>query len=65
MKVAKLEIKIIVAMFVAGYEFDIVDSQGKFPKAVPNPNFNDIHQACRFISLCVILLTLSVGTSHW
>jgi cytochrome P450 len=47
-KVAKLEIKIIVALFVAGYEFDIVDSFGNFPKSTPNPNFNDIHQVCQF-----------------
>ncbi|KAF8238323.1 cytochrome P450 [Tricholoma matsutake] len=44
MKTAKLEIKVIVALFVAGYEFDIVDSSGQFPKSLPRPNHNDIHQ---------------------
>jgi hypothetical protein len=44
MKTAKLEIKVIVALFVAGYDFDIVDSFGEFPKALPRPNHNDIHQ---------------------
>jgi len=44
MKTAKLEIKVIVALFVAGYEFDIIDSTGNFPTVLPRPNHNDIHQ---------------------
>jgi hypothetical protein len=28
----KTEMKVIVALFVVGYEFDIVDSTGNFPK---------------------------------
>lgn len=44
MKTAKLEIKVIVALFVAGYELDIVDAYGNFPKSLPRPNHNDIHQ---------------------
>lgn len=44
MKVAKLEIKIIVALFVAGYEYDVVDSAGNFPKSLPKPDYNDIQQ---------------------
>ncbi|KAJ8523130.1 hypothetical protein ONZ45_g407 [Pleurotus djamor] len=38
MKVAKLEIKVIVAMFVAAYEFDLVDETGSFPKSLPQPD---------------------------
>jgi len=45
MKVAKLEIKIIVALFIAGYEYEVVDSNGKFPASLVKPNYNDIHQA--------------------
>ncbi|KAF9457599.1 cytochrome P450 [Collybia nuda] len=45
MKVAKLEIKIIVALFVAAYEYDLVDSAGKYPASLPKPNYNDIQQA--------------------
>ncbi|KAF8069204.1 cytochrome P450 [Lyophyllum atratum] len=45
MKVAKLEIKIIVALFLAGYEYDVVDSAGNFPKRLPKPDYNDIQQA--------------------
>jgi len=43
-KVAKLEIKMIVALFVVGYEYDVVDSRGGFPERLPVPDFNDIHQ---------------------
>ena len=46
MKIAKLEIKVIVAFFLAGYEYDVVDSEGKFPEKLPNPDYNDIHQVC-------------------
>ena len=42
MKVAKLEMKFISAMFLVGYEFDLVDADGKFPKSLPVPNRNDI-----------------------
>ncbi|KAG5652597.1 hypothetical protein H0H81_004428 [Sphagnurus paluster] len=46
MKVAKLEIKIIVALFLAGYEYDIVNEAGEFPGRLPKPNYNDIYQVC-------------------
>ncbi|GLB42444.1 putative cytochrome P450 [Lyophyllum shimeji] len=45
MKVAKLEMKIIVALFLAGYEFDVVDAAGRFPERLPTPDYNDIQQA--------------------
>jgi len=44
MKVAKLEIKLIVAFFLTRYEFDLVDKDGKFPDPLPVPNRNDNHQ---------------------
>jgi len=44
MKVAKLEIKAIVAFMLAGFEFDVVDKFGKRPLEVPKPDRNDIHQ---------------------
>lgn len=44
MKVAKLELKIIVALFITGYEFDLVDGSGKAPNPFPRVNYNDIHQ---------------------
>ncbi|KAF9645080.1 cytochrome P450 [Thelephora ganbajun] len=45
MKVAKLEMKLILAMFLTRYEFDLVDKDGKFPDPLPVPNRNDVHQA--------------------
>jgi hypothetical protein len=44
MKVAKLEIKMIVAMFVVGYEYDVVDSKGRISEKLPVPDYNDIQQ---------------------
>jgi sterol 14-demethylase len=44
MKVAKLEIKMIVAMFVMGYEYDVVDSKGRISEKLPVPDYNDIQQ---------------------
>lgn len=44
MKVAKLEIKMIVAMFVVGYEYDVVDSKGRISEKLPMPDYNDIQQ---------------------
>ena len=44
MKVAKLEMKLILAFFLMRYEFDLVDKDGKFPDPLPVPNLNDIHQ---------------------
>ena len=45
-KMAKLEMKLILAMFLTGYEFELVDENGKFPDPLPVPNGNDIHQVC-------------------
>ncbi|KAJ3502210.1 hypothetical protein NLJ89_g8990 [Agrocybe chaxingu] len=45
MKVAKLEIKIIVAMMLAGFDFDVVDKNGDHMTKIPVPDRNDIHQA--------------------
>ena len=44
MKVAKLEIKVILAFMLAGFEFDVVDKFGERPLELPKPDRNDIHQ---------------------
>jgi len=44
MKLAKLEMKLILALFLTRYEFDLVDKDGKFPDPLPIPNRNDMHQ---------------------
>ena len=48
---AKLEIKLIVAMFVVGYDYTVVDSKGKTTKQIPIPNYNKQQQVC-FICAC-------------
>jgi len=44
MKAAKLEMKLIMAMFLMRYEYELVDKDGKFPDPFPVPNRNDNHQ---------------------
>ena len=44
MKVAKLEMKLIMAMFLMRYEFDLVDKDRKFPDPLSIPDRNDVHQ---------------------
>ena len=44
MKMAKLEIKLILAIFLTRYEFNLVDKDGKFPDPLPVPDRNGIHQ---------------------
>ncbi|PPQ64794.1 hypothetical protein CVT26_002626 [Gymnopilus dilepis] len=45
MKFAKLEIKMIVSLFLAGFEYDLVDAKGNPPKQLPVPNINDLQRA--------------------
>ena len=44
MKVAKLEMKLVLVMFLIRYEYGLVDGDGKFPDPLPVPNRNDFHQ---------------------
>ncbi|KAJ7081264.1 cytochrome P450 [Mycena epipterygia] len=43
MKLAKLEMKLVLAIFLAGFEYQVVDLVGKSVNAVPQINRNDIH----------------------
>ncbi|KAF9477689.1 cytochrome P450 [Pholiota conissans] len=45
MKFAKLEIKMIVSLFLAGYEYELVDAKGNYPKQLPIPDINDLQRA--------------------
>jgi cytochrome P450 len=58
MKVAKLKVKIIVALFVTGYEYDVVNSDGNPARTPPKPNHNNIHQV-EFDSPLAKTLTLT------
>jgi hypothetical protein len=44
MKLAKLEVKMIVALFVVGYDYGVVDSKGGIFEKLPVPNYNDLLQ---------------------
>ena len=44
MKVAKLQMKLLLAFLLTRYEFDLVDKDGKFPDPLPVPNRNDLFQ---------------------
>ena len=43
-KMARLEMKLILALFLARYEYDLVDEDGKFPDPLPVPDRNDTRQ---------------------
>ncbi|KAJ6503905.1 cytochrome P450 [Mycena sanguinolenta] len=45
MRVAKIEIKLAVAMVLAKFNYGLVDASGKYPKSLPLPNRNDIQGA--------------------
>ena len=44
MKFAKLEIRMVMAMFVMGYEYELVDSKGRIPERLPLLDHNN--RAC-------------------
>ncbi|KAF7974039.1 hypothetical protein HWV62_13571 [Athelia sp. TMB] len=45
MKVAKFEVKMILALMLTRYEYTLVDAAGAPTMQIPEPNRNDIHQA--------------------
>ncbi|KAJ7121297.1 cytochrome P450 [Mycena crocata] len=44
MRLAKLEIKLILAMFFLSFEFEVVDAAGQAPKSLPRVDFNDFQR---------------------
>ena len=44
MRFAKLEMKIVLAILLIRYDFELVDGNGNFPKEPPVQDRNDIHQ---------------------
>jgi sterol 14-demethylase len=72
MKAAKLEMKLILAIFLTRYEFDLVDKDGKFPDPLPVPDRNNIHQVRTRswvnLSACVLIFPpprLCLGPPSW
>jgi len=49
MKVAKLEIKIITALFLANFEYKLVDAYGNSPIPFPQLDRNDMQQVRSFL----------------
>ncbi|GBE78810.1 hypothetical protein SCP_0200070 [Sparassis crispa] len=45
MKIAKLEIKMVVALFLVGYDYKLVDANGHFPDPFPVRDPNDLLKA--------------------
>lgn len=44
MRIAKLEIKLTLAMLLLGYDYQLVDGQGLATNVIPKPDRNDIQQ---------------------
>ncbi|KAJ7141246.1 cytochrome P450 [Mycena epipterygia] len=43
MRTAKLEVKLIMAMFFSTFEFEVIDGSGNIPKTIPRVDLNDFH----------------------
>ena len=41
MKIAKLELKIVLALMLLGYNYDLVNESGKYPDILPEIDRND------------------------
>jgi len=41
-KIAKLEIKVVLALMLLGYEYELVNKSGKYPDTLPVPDRNDV-----------------------
>ena len=65
MKLAKLEMKMIIGFFLAGYEFYIVDSSGRRLEQLPKPNYNDIFLVMRYSFPMIPLLTYPCRQDQW
>ncbi|KAF8878712.1 cytochrome P450, partial [Infundibulicybe gibba] len=46
MRIAKLEMKLIMVLLFDGYDFKLVDSAGNDPRQLPQPDKNDLQQVC-------------------
>ena len=64
MKIAKMEIKMILALMLLRYEYTLVDAAGLPTKHLPKLDRNDIHQVsfnrCHFFFCLIAFLDLLV-----
>jgi cytochrome P450 len=69
MKIAKLEMKLILVMFLTRYEYELVGENGKFPDQLPVPDRNDFHQVCfesrKRLSAIVLIASRVSGSTTW
>ena len=63
MRIAKLEMKVIIAMFLVGYEYELVDGSGNFLKELALQDRNDIQQV-RSASMIFLLGLMGISTSR-
>jgi len=47
MRIAKLEMKLVLAMLLVGYDYIVVDEHGNQTKELPKPNRNDALQVSK------------------
>ena len=65
MKMAKVEIKLVLASVLLGYDYKLVDSTGKQPSKLPLQDRNDIHQVGFSGVVTLLGLTLQKVSPHW
>ena len=54
MKIAKLEIKLVLMMVLLGYEYELVDGNGNYPRQVPRQDRNDLMQVSTYPCIQVL-----------
>jgi len=50
MKIAKLEMKLILALMLLGYDYELVNESGKYPDVLPEPDRNDKTKVNHFLT---------------
>ena len=50
-KIAKLEMKLVLAMILLGYEYELVDGKNNRVKSVPPQNRNDLQQVSSYFQV--------------
>ena len=48
MRIAKLEIKLVLTIMLLGYEYELVDGNGNYPKELPSQDRNDLTQVSTY-----------------
>jgi len=62
-RLAKLEMKLLSAMFLLGIDFSVVDNGGRVLETLPRPNWNDILGCKPPKDSCFIQYRANYGTT--